>query len=125
MKSLFLVMHTFFLLFSCAGSKPAYRADSQKEYEKEEAVNQERSLNRSELITRRKALDLQISAVGAQIATQENLIRRWDQQEEETRSQGMIDNAKVRIRHLKQEQSSLVKERESLVEQLENLSGSK
>lgn len=102
---------TLLLLSACASHKPLDRTESQKEYEREEAVNQQKSMSRSELMAKIKAIDSQIASTDSQIKTQKNVIRQWQGKEEVASSRAMIDNANVRIRHLKAERDALANQR--------------
>jgi peptidoglycan hydrolase CwlO-like protein len=121
MKTLFALSFACVFVFSaCATTKPIDRSDQAEEYTTEEAANQERSLERSEQMSKVKALDSQISAIDSQIKNQQNVIAQWRKQPEVASSRAMIDNAKVRIRHLKEERERLVAIRKEAEEELED-----
>lgn len=109
-----------FVFSACATTKPIDRADQAEEYAEEEAANQARSLERSEWMSKAKALDSQISSIDSQIKNQQNVIAQWRKQPEVASSRAMIDNAKVRIRHLKEERDRLVAIRKEAEEELED-----
>jgi len=119
MKYLF-ALACLFVFSACATTKPIDRSDQAEEYAEEEAANQARSLERSESMSKVKALDSQISAIDSQIENQENVITRWREQSEVASSRAMIDNAKVRIRHLKEERERLVAIRKEAEEELKD-----
>ena len=111
---------TILLLSACSSSRPIDRTETQKEYEKEEAKNQERSMERSELITRVSALNSQIAAIASQIDNQNLVISNYSDQPEIASSQAMIDNAKVRIKHLNLEKAQLIQERDQVKAKLDS-----
>lgn len=119
MKYLF-ALACLFIFSACATTKPIDRADQAEEYAEEEAENQARSLERSEWMSRVKALDSQISSIDSQIKNQQNVIAQWRKQPEVASSRAMIENAKVRIRHLKEERERLVAIRKEAEEELED-----
>lgn len=104
----FFALACLFLFSACATTKPIDRADQAEEYASEEVANQERSLERSEWMSRAKAIESQITAIDSQIRNQQNLIAQWREKTEVASSRAMIDNAKVRIRHLQEERERLV-----------------
>jgi hypothetical protein len=120
-------MKKYLLLFSlllagCAHSKPSYedRTDSNQEYAKEEAKNQERSLKHSEIRARVNSLGSRIKAIDAQIENQRQVIANWEDQSEVASSEAMIANAKLRIGQLQRERADLANEREKWKEKLED-----
>jgi hypothetical protein len=116
----FLLLFCLFALSACATTKPLDRSEQAEEYAEEESENQARSLERSEGMSKVKALDSQIAAIDSQIKTQQNVIANWRKQPEVASSRAMIDNAKVRIRHLREERERLVAIRKESEEELEN-----
>lgn len=119
MKYLF-ALACVFIFSACATTKPIDRADQAEEYAEEEAANQARSLERSEGMSKVKALDSQIAAIDSQIKNQKNVIARWKGQPEVASSRAMIENAKVRIRHLKEERERLVAIRKESEDELKD-----
>ena len=111
----------FCLVIVACAANPSDREASRKEYEAEEAVNQKRSLTRSEMMAKVKALNARVGALDAQIKIQQDLITRYKGQEEVASSQAMIDNAKVRIRQLQKERNQVAEEREAAQEELSGI----
>src|SRR5688572_9819543 len=100
---------TALLLSSCASTKTWEDRNEkrQAEYKEEESANQEKSVTRSELMSQSKALNSKISSIDSLIKTQKDLITRYTTTDVAI-AQMMIDNAKVRIRHLREEREILV-----------------
>lgn len=116
----YFLLGCLFVFSACATTKPIDRAEQAEEYAEEEAQNQARSLERSEGMSKVKALDSQIAAIDSQIKNQQNVIANWRKQPDIASSRAMIDNAKVRIRHLNEERERLVAIRKEAEEELED-----
>jgi hypothetical protein len=103
-----------FLLASCASQvKYPDKNKNQKEYSKQEQINLEKSLYKSEVMALLKAMDSRINAVNSQINTQQNIIKRYEA-ENLASSEAMIENAKIRILQLEEEKASLAAEKEKI-----------
>lgn len=109
----FVLALSLVIVSACSSAPRGYRTTSGKEYAREEEKNRAASLTRSELIAKISALDSQIKAIDQQIETQKVVIHRWEEQDVPS-SRAMMENAKVRIKHLQEERSALVKESNEL-----------
>jgi peptidoglycan hydrolase CwlO-like protein len=108
------------LLVGCSSSQRVLdRTDSQKDYEKKEAINQERSLARSEIKMKITSLGSKIRAIDSQIANQRQVVKTWEAKTEVASSEAMVANAKVRIENLEREREILVEEQNGWKEKLE------
>lgn len=117
----FLLLPILFLAACASTPKKFDRTDQQKEYVQEEAKNQARSLTRSEWMARASALNSQIKSIDSQIQNQRNLIKRWKEQPDVASSQAMIENANIRIRHLKEERALLEQQKLEADEEVKKL----
>lgn len=106
------------MIFAGCSGKPLDRTKSQERYSEREAVNQEKSLRRSEVMAKIHAYDSQISSIDGQVKNQKQLIRKWEKLPGVASSEAMIANARLRLETLAREREELVRQQEEWKEKL-------